>query len=318
MLVKESRVKQWYRPSHPIYKNFAYLFKNELWDNPVPKGFTVCPYFWMSMASLLLFRPFVMLFLFCIKPILAALGGAVGGIDRWIQQRLFIFDGRRDEKFAPGFPVFVALFFAVLAVIGAAAALAAIGLVGALASATVTHGTPKENYALWSVLTLAGTALAVGIHKCKTKGKKDACRSQVWLVVWLALFIIASLCVIPNELWWCASGLWWLLSWAVYGVKVAVVAVALFIFHAVIFVAQALWAALLAVISATVGFILTNYLWIAAFISFWVGVAYLGMFTIEQAEKVKVKKKEKEVVFKAQRRLDPFGSGPVRTAGRAT
>jgi hypothetical protein len=59
MIVKKSIVEQWYVKTHPVYKNFAYLFQNPLWNRAVPTGFSVCPYFWLSLFSLTVFRPFV-------------------------------------------------------------------------------------------------------------------------------------------------------------------------------------------------------------------------------------------------------------------
>src|SRR3954465_9064402 len=59
MLVKKSVVEQWYVKTHPVYKNFAYMFDNPLWSKSVPNGFSVCPYFWLSLFSLFVVKPFV-------------------------------------------------------------------------------------------------------------------------------------------------------------------------------------------------------------------------------------------------------------------
>lgn len=45
MLIKKSIVEQWYQRDSWVYKNFSYLFSNPLWTNPIPNGFSVCPYF---------------------------------------------------------------------------------------------------------------------------------------------------------------------------------------------------------------------------------------------------------------------------------
>lgn len=41
--------------SHPMYQNFKYFFQNPLWNWNIPKnGFSVCPYFWLSVVGRLL------------------------------------------------------------------------------------------------------------------------------------------------------------------------------------------------------------------------------------------------------------------------
>ncbi len=62
-LVPQSTVSAWYRNDSFVYKNFRFLFKNPLWSKDMPRGFSLCPYFWLSMFSLCIFRPFVYMFL---------------------------------------------------------------------------------------------------------------------------------------------------------------------------------------------------------------------------------------------------------------
>lgn len=57
--VSEDCIKQWFQTDSVIYKNFAYLFKNKLWSKKTPGGFSLCPYFWLSMFSLLIFKPII-------------------------------------------------------------------------------------------------------------------------------------------------------------------------------------------------------------------------------------------------------------------
>ncbi len=58
-LVPLNVVKTWYRKDSFVYKHFSFWFKNPLWDNDVPNGFSLCPYFWLAIFSLVFFRPFV-------------------------------------------------------------------------------------------------------------------------------------------------------------------------------------------------------------------------------------------------------------------
>lgn len=58
-LVSLNTVNRWYKKDSWVYKNFTYLFKNPLWDKTVPSGFSLCPYFWLALFALTLFRVFV-------------------------------------------------------------------------------------------------------------------------------------------------------------------------------------------------------------------------------------------------------------------
>jgi hypothetical protein len=58
-LVSMNTVHRWYRKDSWVYKNFAYLFSNQIWDTSVPNGFSLCPYFWLALFSMTLFRVFV-------------------------------------------------------------------------------------------------------------------------------------------------------------------------------------------------------------------------------------------------------------------
>lgn len=64
-LVPLNVVKTWYRKESLVYKNFAYLFQNQLWCKTIPNGFSLCPYFWLSLFSLFIVRPFIGLVLLC-------------------------------------------------------------------------------------------------------------------------------------------------------------------------------------------------------------------------------------------------------------
>lgn len=85
MLVPEKIVKQWYKPSSRVYKNFKYLFQNPLWDKPMPKGFTVCPYFWLSLFSMFVLRPFVLLMTCVVLPLMKKCGAPLVTFDKKVR-----------------------------------------------------------------------------------------------------------------------------------------------------------------------------------------------------------------------------------------
>jgi hypothetical protein len=90
MLVKRSIVEHWYQPQSSVYKNFAYLFKNPWWDKPMPNGFSVCPYFWLSLFSLLLLRPAIFVVNRIAVPVLKVFGAPGLWVDGFVRRRMGI------------------------------------------------------------------------------------------------------------------------------------------------------------------------------------------------------------------------------------
>lgn len=56
-LVPTSVISHWFRKDSAVYRSFAFLFVNPLWQKPVPRGFSLCPYWWMAVLSFVLVRP---------------------------------------------------------------------------------------------------------------------------------------------------------------------------------------------------------------------------------------------------------------------
>ncbi len=63
-LVPRSTIDIWYRRDSWVYRQFKFLFFNPLWKRAVPGGFSLCPYFWLSMFSLAVVKPFVYFIVF--------------------------------------------------------------------------------------------------------------------------------------------------------------------------------------------------------------------------------------------------------------
>jgi len=63
MLVSSNIVNRWYQKDHWIYKQFSFLFNNPLYQKKIPGGFSVCPYFWLSLFSFFIGRPTIYLLL---------------------------------------------------------------------------------------------------------------------------------------------------------------------------------------------------------------------------------------------------------------
>lgn len=58
-LVSQSIVSRWYSRNSWVYTHFSYLFQNPVWSKNVPGGFSLCPYFWLALFSMFIFRPMI-------------------------------------------------------------------------------------------------------------------------------------------------------------------------------------------------------------------------------------------------------------------
>jgi len=189
MLVKQEIVEHWYRKDHPVYKNFAFLFQNPLWKAQVPSGFSVCPYFWLSVLSLLLFRPLVMFMTYVVLPLIALGGKPVAFTDRMIRTGWhFVFPHDKAWK-NPGFGVLyvlVTLFFA--------------GLYAFLASSlwhlySAKGNGPGFQVVILSIATLVVLGPVLKYYTYRHKEDPKACKVYVYFFVWLVLSIVGFLCV---------------------------------------------------------------------------------------------------------------------------
>lgn len=98
MLVKKSIVQEWYKTTSWVYKNFAYLFVNPLWNTKIPNGFSVCPYFWLSILSLTIFRPFVVIVKYMVNPLINLCGKPAKYLDNQCKHILCDKWGVLDEN----------------------------------------------------------------------------------------------------------------------------------------------------------------------------------------------------------------------------
>lgn len=191
MLVKKSIVEKWYQTDSWVYKNFAYLFSNPLWDNDIPNGFTVCPYFWMSLFSLLIFRPFIVFPIrYSIAPIIKLIGWPAVTFDKFVFETLF-----PTDKYKPCIGTMLSLIILI--------SLAGLGLIsytliqGLIHNYTYFTSTPIGLFSFWSIATFVALLTSILIHKSLTKSK---CQSLYYLFPWLALFLISAIMYFPTAI----------------------------------------------------------------------------------------------------------------------
>jgi len=48
-LVSDKLIDRWLEEDSFVYKNFAYIYENPIWGKNIPSGYSLCPYFWMSI-----------------------------------------------------------------------------------------------------------------------------------------------------------------------------------------------------------------------------------------------------------------------------
>lgn len=195
MLVKKSIVESWYKRSSLVRKNFTYLFQNPLWNKRVPEGFIVCPYFWLSMFSLLIFRPFfVAPIVYVVLPLMKPFGKPASILDEFLYKIVCTIGLGSKHNYNKGMGYALGLIAALLG----ACAIALLAFLGIgiyhfyLFASLTTMGT----FMFWSCASFAGMFGVVGLHKSITKTE---CKTLYYMFVWLPLFFIASAIFVPHE-----------------------------------------------------------------------------------------------------------------------
>jgi len=82
--VSKSCIEEWFTTDSWVYKNFSYMFKNPLWDKNVPRGFSLCPYFWIAMFSMCVFRPILVPVIMGFRRVIHTGFKPIGALDAWV------------------------------------------------------------------------------------------------------------------------------------------------------------------------------------------------------------------------------------------
>ncbi|NBQ70479.1 MAG: hypothetical protein EBU46_17265, partial [Nitrosomonadaceae bacterium] len=225
MLVQRSVVDRWYQRDSWVYRHFSYLFKNPLWSKSIPAGFSVCPYFWLAMFSMLVFRPTVGFITNVLVPLITLGGAPLKWIDRWIADRI----GAPKDTVGLGLLGLVTGGL-VLFVLAAAA-----GWLFNLYTTLAILGTTGQ-FIFWLFGSGLATVAGVSGYIIKEENNPERCRAEVYLYVWLGL--AAVLC--PIFAWSDVAGIFAGLSgWVVE----AVTAIGWALKISVLWLLGAIWAA---------------------------------------------------------------------------
>lgn len=204
MLIKRSIVENWYQRDSWVYKNFAYLFQNSIWNKDIPRGFSVCPYFWLSLFSLVIFRPFILAPIkYVFKPLVRLLGRFGLILDSWffdllkmvgvVSKHAGVVSNYSDPRSGTGVMFFVAVLIGSF-VLGYG------GLytykVASSIYANIT-GSFEGRWAFWWLISFIPITIGLIIHKSVTK---TDCKTFNYLWLLFALFFISSAIMIPGAM----------------------------------------------------------------------------------------------------------------------
>jgi len=205
MLVPENIVRQWYHKNSWVYRNFEYLFKNALWSKQVPEGFSVCPYFWLSLFSFFVFRPIVTAWSRALSPLFYnTIGRPFASLDLFALRLLHrvVFSDRSeldDDSIKKGMRGMGVAFFA--AVLGVA-----ILIVYGLSKLYLwyTYDVVESTLYIvefWSVAGGIILAIGAGMHALNRRRKGlTRCRTEAYLYVWAVLVLVALCIFAPTEM----------------------------------------------------------------------------------------------------------------------
>lgn len=196
MLVKKSIVEKWYQRDSWVYKNFSYLFENPLWDKRVPNGFSVCPYFWLSIFSLFIFRPlFVCPIRYLLLPIIHLIGKPAHALDTMLANLLNRIFGRRQFGQWTGEGIVVSL----LLTLCASGILFILGCIGVGLYNFYPFLTKASNLGMFSFWSITSFLTLFGIISAHKKITNTECQTSNYLYVWVILFAISIGVFIPHE-----------------------------------------------------------------------------------------------------------------------
>lgn len=218
-LVPQHTYMAWFSRTSLVYRAWAYWYQNPLWERPIPKGASLCPFWWMAVTSVLFLRPLVYLTLALRSLVkILRLGKLLDFTDR-----ISPFGGER------GVPT-----------IGLVVLVLVLSLLGFVAyegvSAALSAGFAIPSLSLPIALLTFLPCLAYASESDK-QGKTDRCRVEVYVYVTLGvlialnaifhttLFVDMFLLSIPKLLWmilcgigWCFGQLWSALVWMFTGI----------------------------------------------------------------------------------------------------
>jgi hypothetical protein len=189
-LAPQHVIDSWYLNKNCfIYKNFDYIFKNQLWDksHKKPGGFSVCPYFWMSILVGFLFMRLLFVPIIRIAKFITV-SCFMSPIDTMLRKALSKLIGNEVGDLPEGIG-FAFAFILTGAISGIAFLLAA--LYGFYFEEV--HGQRAViSLSFWLMTSGLLALLAHGIN-CMFNRSSNRCKTEYYVYGWAALAVILSL-----------------------------------------------------------------------------------------------------------------------------
>lgn len=259
MLVDEKIVKEWYRKDSWMFRQFSFLFQNPLWTKKIPNGFSVCPYFWFSMAAFFLLRPFCWVMTHVGAPILKACGSRFQVADKyvitfweWVLSYLaWIFQNEpvkktfkenlSEQQAPPGAGLVVTVIIGAMGFL-----LGYLLLIGGTGLVLLWQTSMAGKIGVVAIITAIAILFGTNIYNERNKYNSARCNVSVWWLVWVIGIVLATMILLPSAYVAAGKGVWHGLSVAfsavVYAVGVALKYIAIWLWIAVVFLAKCIWA----------------------------------------------------------------------------
>lgn len=207
----------WFSRKSWVYRNYAFLFTNPLWQKRVPNGASLCPMFWSALFALFVLRPLVYL-------TLGLRGLARGlGLVKLLKTTDALFGALFGDLHALGLTTAMGLCVTSLAgmLLFVGGSLAFEGLAEAAAAGYLSP--------FIALLASFFTAFTCGVYASAHKNDTNRCRVEIYTHVVLGLSLLTVAVLHPGLLgtvlitWPVAVALWLggalltLLGWIVSG-----------------------------------------------------------------------------------------------------
>lgn len=187
--VSKDCIDAWFSTDSWVYKGFAYLFQNPLWNKRVPRGFSLCPYFWISIFSILLFKPFIV-------PALLLLGKITRGLITLIGRPALWFDEliRKTCKLETSAGTGLGILLFALVSIPVLLSLCYIVWLKFTALSLMV-----EALIIFGVSNIA-IVIGTSIYTSKNKYNEDRCKAELYALTYFIISVI-GLCNVPGVEW---------------------------------------------------------------------------------------------------------------------
>lgn len=228
MLVPEVTVDKWYIEGNFVFECFRSIFVNDLWDKQycMPRGMSVCPYFWISMLIGGIGIKLVLLPIYRVAKGIIWLGGRPFVVfDRFLRRLLdklekryefFDFPRWEDGDIAPGFGIgaLLLMFLAILLICLFGFGLCVMAMLIFFFFREVIL--PSKGLSFVAAVILLGLTLDIFITWYKKKYcvfGKERCKVEIFVPIWQTVVLVIGPLLCYQEVMISGKATWIGLAW---------------------------------------------------------------------------------------------------------